>query len=193
MELLKNIFKVKDKKQIFNLAIIFLVGILLLVFGSFFANQPKNTIVLDELPKEEARSVDYDDYVSMLEAKLENTLKLVDGAGSVKVMVTLSYSKEQIIATNSRTEETENTENDGQGGSRQQHSSSSQQDYVIITQRDGSQQPLVIKEIEPLVAGVIIIAEGGGDIVVKDALTRAAFTVLNIEPHKVQVLQMKPH
>jgi len=41
------------------------------------------------------------------------------------------------------------------------------------------------------VEGVIIVAEGGDDILIKEALMNAAKTVLGIEMHKVQVLKMK--
>jgi hypothetical protein len=41
------------------------------------------------------------------------------------------------------------------------------------------------------VEGVIILAQGAGDAVVRDALTRAASAVLGVEIHKVVVMRMR--
>ena len=45
--------------------------------------------------------------------------------------------------------------------------------------------------MEPEIEGVIIVAEGGGDIIVKNSLISAANAALGVPTHKIEVLKMK--
>jgi stage III sporulation protein AG len=51
--------------------------------------------------------------------------------------------------------------------------------------------PLVLREVQPKIEGVIIIAEGGDNILVKEALTNAAEAVLGLDISNVQIFKMK--
>ncbi|MCL1787241.1 MAG: stage III sporulation protein AG, partial [Defluviitaleaceae bacterium] len=57
--------------------------------------------------------------------------------------------------------------------------------------RQGVGTPLVLREVEPRIEGIVIIAEGGDSPFVRDALTRAARAVLGLEAHMIQVLTME--
>ncbi len=189
---MKNIgewFKNKDKKSITNLITIFLCGIVLLLAGNFFS---KN---IESKPKEVSAEVTpvvqiTKSYEAELEKRLEEALSLVQGVGKVKVLITLSNGRELVVAENSQITETGTKETDGSGGSRENFNRQSQDNKIIISDGQGD-QPLVLKEIQPRIEGVIIIAEGGDDIYVKDALIKSSIAILGIEPHKVSVLKMK--
>lgn len=193
---LRRIFEGKDRKKLLRLAIMLAVGVALLIASMLMKNRGSSGGTSGQNQSDASQDAaqatsDESDYAGKLEARLAETLSLVNGAGRVEVMVTLAESTEIVPAKEIDTSSSSTTESDSQGGTRQSTSSSADESYVILSPAGNGQEALVIKEIAPKVEGVIIVAEGGGDITVKDALTRAAYTVLGIEAHKVQVLQMK--
>jgi stage III sporulation protein AG len=121
---------------------------------------------------------------------MEEILSQIVGAGQVRVMLTMGTSA-SIYAQNSQTSHSATIELDGEGGERNIDVESSSHSYVMVRQSDGSERPLRIQELRPETLGVIIVAEGAGDVAVRDALTRAAHTVLGIGAHRVQVFQME--
>lgn len=189
---IKNFLKEKDEKSINKLVMLFLVGIALLVISSVFM-KPSEQKTQPETEDEAIIKMPETDsgYEEKVEAKLEEILSMADGAGKVKVMVTLVQGKETVVKEDSKTSESMTDESDGSGGDRKISDKTSESNTVMIRQKDGSEIPLVLVETEPRVEGVIIISEGGGNVIVKDALIRATQTVLGIEAHKVQVLKMK--
>jgi len=125
-----------------------------------------------------------------LEEELEAFLSLVAGAGQVRVMISAKGDRETVFAIDSTNSRSHIIEEDAQGGTRDQRQYNSQEQTVIITDRNGIDHPLVIREILPRVEGIVIIAEGGDDPFVRDALTRAAMAVFGTDAHMVQVLTM---
>ena len=125
-----------------------------------------------------------------LEERLEEIFSLVEGAGKVRVMISPLGGRETVFATDTNRSGSYVQEVDSQGGTRHQRQYSSQEQTVIVTDRTGVDRPLIVREIEPRVEGVVIIAEGGDCPFVRDALTRAASAVLSLGANRVQVLQM---
>ena len=123
-----------------------------------------------------------------LEARLEEFFALVEGAGRVRVMISPLAGRETIFAVDVNQSNSFSQEEDSQGGKRETRQYQSQENTVIITDRQGVDRPLVLREIEPKIQGIVIIAEGGESPFVRDALTRAARAVLGLEAHNIQVL-----
>jgi len=126
-----------------------------------------------------------------LETRLAEFFSLVDGAGAVRVMVNPLGGRETVFATDTNVTRSHSSEEDAAGGTRETHHYQSQEQTVIINDPRGTDRPLVLREIEPRIEGIAIIAEGGACPFVRDALTRAARAVLNVEAHMVQVLEMQ--
>lgn len=192
MSFLRNLFKDKDKKSLYSLVVLFAAGILLLLSsgGMFNTGGEKS----QQATKDEAiikMPETYSSHESDLEKRLEETLSLVEGAGKVKAMLTLTHGKETVVQQDIKVDESHTDETDSSGGKRMTSDRTSEEKTVMIRQSDGSEIPLVLVETEPKVEGVIIIAEGGNNIIIKDALIKAAQIVLGVEMHKVQVLKMK--
>ncbi len=186
---LRNIFKGKDKKTIINFGAAFLVGIMLIMFSnSLFMTG----IVKKPVPEQNTNpQVKENDYEAKIEKRLSSILSQVDGAGVVNVMVTLKQGKEIVVAEDSNYERIKTTEKDGEGGDREIDNLKQSGTKIIIKGSGGVDEPLIIKEIVPKIEGVIIVAKGGGNVLVKEQLIRATQTVLGVEPHKVQVLKLK--
>ena len=108
-----------------------------------------------------------EDYVSGLEEKLEKCLKSVSGAGNVKVIISVASGKEQVVATESK------TDRDGS---------------VIESPLMVNGKPFVIKESYPEIVGVVIVAEGAEKLSVKMNLLSAAQVFLSIDESKIKVL-----
>lgn len=192
-EKFKDFFSHIDRNTAIKLGLLFLAGVLLLVISGFL-KQPSansNTTVESTPAPEKISDMSGASYEEQLEARLEETLSLVSGAGNVKVMLTLSAGTEIEIASDTVSEIEQTDETDKDNGKRTIEKQREESKAVIVKQKDGSDSPVILRETVPKIAGVIIIAEGGGDVFIKDALVRAAQTVLSLEPHKIQVLKMK--
>jgi len=124
-----------------------------------------------------------------LEIRLEEFFALVEGAGKVRVMISPLVGRETVFAMDVSLTNSYSKEEDSQGGTRETRQYQNQEKTVILTDRQGVDRPLVVREIEPQVLGIVIIAEGGDSAFVRDALTRAAMAMLGLEAHMIQVLK----
>ncbi|MFU0801218.1 MAG: Stage III sporulation protein AG [Xylanivirga thermophila] len=124
------------------------------------------------------------------EIRLQEKLSAIKGAGKVEVMITYKSSKEVITATNTMESNTTTQEEDSNGGNRKVTQSDINSQAVTMNDGNGA-KPLIIKELEPEIKGVIVIAEGANDINVKMQLLRAVQTVLGVNADQVDVFVME--
>lgn len=136
----------------------------------------------------EKATADDDRYA--LEQRLAGILSQMDGVGSVSVMITFESDEEKVPAVDTQHTSKVTEEKDNQGGDRTITEESNDSKHVILNQQ-GSSQPLIIKNIAPKVRGVIVVAEGAGDVAVQAAISHAVQTVLDVPAYKVIVLPMK--
>lgn len=117
-----------------------------------------------------------------LERRLMDTLSCVRGAGKVKVMITYDTGSEIVPAMN--TDVTSSVSVSGENQTRTESSS------PITTYQNGENQAIVLMEKQPVVRGVIVVAQGAADISVRLKLQAAVQAVLGVEADKVEVLEM---
>lgn len=183
-----------------NLIILFLVGILFLLLSFRDLRSPSETskdnttssnynLNKDGNKNQDAKSTE-DTYITSLEKKLESVLGKVDGIGSVEVMITLKGSKELVTLKDSPYTQESVNENDGEGGSRLSSNIDQEESTVIVNSGNGESMPYVIKEIEPEVAGVVVIAQGGDNGIIKTEISEAVQVLFNIPVHKIKVMKM---
>lgn len=192
-EKLKKFLKGDNKKLKADLFLIFALGILLLIMSnSIFKNKFEKPKITEPVT---TNNKDNDDYESAtakdLEKRLKKILSNVADAGEIDVMITTSYSSELVVAQDTKKEETNTEETATQGDKRNILSSNTESNVVLVENSDGSKKPLVLKELEPKIEGVVIVAQGGDNAIVKDQISRAAQALLNVPAHKVEVLKMK--
>ena len=155
--------KLKSGKKIQYLIVILLAIILVGIICFNFSSYSANS---------SNENLDVNDYVSSLESKLSKTLSKVNGAGNVSVVITVESGLETVYAYQTKTTETINgvvTEN------------------LPITVNG---KPVVLKELNPKIIGVLIVAEGGSNIAVITKLQQATVSLLNIEPKQIEILSM---
>ena len=153
---LKDLFrKVKPEYLMIAAAVI----IVLILFGSTFVKTQTE------------KDYDVNDYVDMLETKLSDRLSELDGAGRVKVIISVKSGMRSEIATEKQV---------GGIGDR------TTETPVLI-----SGKPLILGEIYPEICGVIIMAKGAENVKVRLSLIIAAQTFLDVSSDKIQVLPMR--
>ena len=185
----KHLEKMNNKEFINNLFIILLISIIFLIVANIFLKTDKadNASAIDKYEIKHTNDFEQD-YSTYLEEKLVEILSKINGVGNVDVMITLENSVEKIAATNTTTTTEETLENDSEGGTREIH----REDMTIQVMTKGNDDSLmIVKEIKPTVQGVIIVAQGADDPILKEILYEAVKTALGIKGNKVQVYSSK--
>lgn len=125
-------------------------------------------------------------YASYLEASLEELLCTMDGAGKVRVMVTLESSVEAVVEKDKNTARNSTTEVDSAGGSRNTTDISDEEETVF----SGNNNPYITKVLAPSVKGVVVSAQGGDDARIVQNMTEAIQALFGIEAHKIKIVKM---
>lgn len=112
-----------------------------------------------------------------IEARLEALLKTVEGAGRIRVMVTVDSLYEKTVAVNTESESAENEE-------------SYKGEYVLIEQ-SGDTDGLVLKITSPVIRGVGITCEGADSSQVKQEIIRLTSAALGVSVNRIWVTTMK--
>ncbi len=166
-----------------------LIGILLLVIGIPTDQGAKGTEKKESSPPAVSGST-YDSYQKRVERQLEQMLSAMEGVGKAEVMITLKDEGESVVEKDMTRTEEHTTEQENQGSSRENSSISIQEESLYT--KDGSQNeiPFVTKEKNPQVEGVLVVAEGGGNVQVVKNISEAILALFPIEAHKIKVVKM---
>lgn len=180
--LLEKIRKIRRDQWI----VLLLAGILVIVISLPSPDGREETA--DTGAQEEPLTASAD--ISAVEARLESILSQMDGAGSVRVMITVKDSGEKIVEkdapTVSRT--TREERSDGTAGSTSE--SERQESTVYEKSGSGYETPYVTQELTPRVEGVLVLAQGADSAVVKKDITDAVMALFGLEAHKIKVMKM---
>lgn len=135
---------------------------------------------------------DYDlSYTSYWEEKLKQSLSCIDGVGEVEVLITLRESEERIPEKDIPEEVKETVETDAEGGSRTITERSLKESTIYTVNEAGQNVPYVSKVIQPVVEGVVVIAQGGDSDVVKLNIIETIKVLFAIDVNKIRVVKMK--
>lgn len=164
--------------------IVLLVGILLAVIA--LPTTPKGNQKTASLVSDSNTTSQDENYEMKAEKKLESVLQNMEGVGEVTVMITLKASAEKVVEKDveksSQSEESED-------GTAKSVDSSLNETTVYDEQSGSGQTPYISKEVSPLVEGVLVIADGGGNPVVVRNITEAIQALFNVEMHKIKVMK----
>ncbi len=112
-------------------------------------------------------------YVENTENKLENLLSSVEGAGRVKVAITVESGMETVLAVSTTVKETS-------------AGKETVQSPIVVNGKT-----VVLKENYPKITGVLIVAEGAGSISVFKKLQQATVSFLDVNVNQIEILAMK--
>ena len=121
-------------------------------------------------------------YTADLEQDLTEVLQLIDGVGEVTVSVTLESGVRYEYATEGRSSEDSDHLEDGRYATQ-----TSSETSVILVERGGVKEPLILRRVEPTVQGVVIVCTGGGDPAVKEEVVRVACVLCGVRSNRVSV------
>ncbi|CAB1242967.1 Stage III sporulation protein AG [Clostridiaceae bacterium BL-3] len=196
-----------DKKNIINLAIVFLMGVLIIAAVSLFSDYGKNTSSStsssningdngqsnggnQNQSQSEASQNGSDNYEKSIQDNLKNTLEQIDGVGKVEVMVSFESGEENVPAVNINDSTNTTEEKDNSGGTR--NTTQKNNGSTVVTTNDGSKsEPLILKTYNPKVMGVCVVAEGAEDKVTELRISKAVTDLFGISQDKVNVYPMK--
>lgn len=145
----------------------------------------------EHMAANEKKGGEGDAYVEAMEKKLEELLMCMEGAGKVRVMITLCSTSEDVVEKDRPANRSNITENDGEGGSRSTSDMDSEEATVFITDSQGRQIPYVRKTLRPVVEGVAVLAEGGGREEVKQNISETIQALFGIDVNKIKIAKMK--
>lgn len=188
-EIPKN-FSIKNLKKD-QLLILLLVGILLVVIA-IPTGKGKGAASKDAgngAPADGGDEAAYNNYASYMEGHLERVLSQMAGVGEVTVMITLKSSAEKVVEKDVTAESETVTESDSQGGTRTTQNSSHGEATVYDGDGSQGQAPYISKELSPQVEGVVVIASGGDNAVVKQNITEAVQALFGIDTHKIRIMK----
>lgn len=151
-----------------------IIGVVLIIISEFVTEKPKSQ------EKEQVQS-SFFDYESDIENRLCDIISQINGAGRVKVMVTLKSGEEKKYAYNEMFQ-AKNDENSSD--------SKTENEYVVIDGEKGDECVLLKTEF-PEIQGVIVVCDGGDNSVIKNEITNAVSALLNISTNNISVIKMK--
>lgn len=139
-------------------------------------------IVLMALPnvnqKDEEKTETLVTVSDSFETKLEDTLRLVDGAGNVRVLLTLQednrYTYQMDVEDYKQTEHQERIEQ-----------------TVLVRDRDGSESAVIVGVEYPVYKGAVVICEGADSAAVRLHITKAVSDLTGLGSDKISVIKMQ--
>ncbi|NLO99184.1 MAG: hypothetical protein GX386_02695 [Clostridiaceae bacterium] len=174
-----------------NLILIVILGVIIILAGSYLAgsddtedtmNEASSLSSSDKRVSKSDYSIEGHDVVADIERRLAELLSKVEGAGQVSVMVYADTGSEQVPAYNN----IQDTRNDERADGKSLEISETRQLALA-----GTDEPVILKVIIPQIKGVVVVAEGADDILIKAQLNNAVCTLLGIPEHRVQILKHK--
>lgn len=173
---MKEFIRAFREKKLSKKSLALIIGAVAVVVGLSISEFTSDTEVTAE-----DSTVYAEDYIKQTEKNLQRLLCEIEGAGDVKVMLTVDTCYENVYAKgyNSKSQKTENgTENE------------LSEEYIIVKKGSNNEECLVTKVFEPSVKGVAVIAEGADSIRVKTAITDTVCALFNISTAQVSVEKM---
>ncbi|HHX51193.1 MAG TPA: stage III sporulation protein AG, partial [Clostridia bacterium] len=83
-------------------------------------------------------------------------------------------------------------EKDQGGGSRDTTENNSTGQIVLLKSgQAGKEQPVIIQEERPAIRGILVVADGAKDPLIRKKLLRAVETVLDLDVHRISVFSRK--
>ncbi|MDQ2085305.1 stage III sporulation protein AG [Herbivorax sp. ANBcel31] len=192
---LKNMFDKDNKKLGENLVILIIIGVIIIIAGgSFFGGDKKENTKIEKVELEEVETsgiVESSDEKEELELKMEEILSQIEGAGKVRVLITYESGKELVPFTDIKKNDDNVDEVDSAGGTRTSEQSSFESSVVYEEEGGGVKNPFIVKEVYPVVKGVVVVADGGADLTVRESLLKAVQVLLDVPVHRIQVYERK--
>lgn len=172
--------KLKSIKH-FDLVVALILGaiVLAIYFGSFSSSSSGTSTISTQISYTNAST-----YASELESKLENIISKIKGVSDVEAMVVLASSSELVIAKNIT--ETSKNETDKNGVV---SANTTKEESPLVISQGGKNDPLILVEILPKVAGVVVVAKGANDVNTKLNILKAIQALFDVPSGNIEIIE----
>lgn len=187
--------KMSNKKSFLSISIdkwimLALAGVLLIVGTTVFPDNNKNKRKNENVVNVENKDKD-NGYASVMEKQLKDILESVKGVGKVNVMITVEDNGKQIVLREQPYTKSSEVKQ-AKEGEEVISSDISQEDRVVLgAGENGDNSPYVISSKKPVIKGVAVVAQGGGNPVVVEKITNVIKSLFEVSVHKISVIEMK--
>lgn len=179
----------KRKPEKSDYLILVLIGILLLVIVLPVGDK-KTDSSKQETKQQEQAVQKKNETVSgeELERRLADILSQIEGAGEVVVMITYKDSGTQVVEKDVASQSSTVEETDG---SAEQHTKDTQsQQTTVYDEAENGNTPFISQELAPRIEGILVVASGGDDPVVKQNISEAVLALFPVEAHRIKIAKM---
>ncbi len=152
--------------------------IVILIFGVFLMLLPTGGDDGSESVAETEPEAREEYTCGEVEEKLGEILSLIDGAGDVRVMLSVEDQGERVVASDRE------ESSDGTGGDETKYTT------VIVSTGSGTEDAVTLRVVNPSFRGAIVAAEGAGSASVRLELTEAVAAVTGLDFSEIKVVKM---
>ena len=114
-------------------------------------------------------------------------MQKIAGVGKVEVLITYEDKGRVIVEKDESVSEELVQEADSGGGTRTTTTSKNEEKAVY----GNSENPYVVLELSPKVKGVLVVAEGGGNLSVKKQIQETIEALFGLDTHKISIMKME--
>lgn len=183
------------------LIIVGLIGVAIILFNSFVnvkkldnenigREPPSNAASKETLQSSAGEANAFSNIEHAAEDKMKEILEKIVGVGTVDIMVSVDSTDEIVYQRNVKDSQQQSDENDANGGKR--HTTQYTRDGEVVTYEDsGTQTPMITKRVKPQIRGVLIVAKGAENEVVKQLIVEAVEKGLNVPEYRISVVPRK--
>ncbi len=201
VEYLRRMFKAEKNSKIGeNLIILIIIGVIVIIAGSTLfqggdkqkkKNDGQSSGNSSQENVQEVSKLGVSDEKEEVGKKIEEILSQIEGAGKVSVLVTYVSGREIVPYADIKKSDNVTDEKDSTGGSRKLDQSSYESQIAYEDEGNGDKRPIIVKELLPEVKGVVVVADGADDPVVKERLVNAVRVLLDVPVHRIEVFGRK--
>ena len=160
--------KLSGKKKTLILILIGILGLVLILWGTFGEKEEK------EILKNTEENIGTLAYIERLEHKISNITEQITGSSNVRVIVNVSSGTEYIYVSNEKLSE-----------------NSSSKEYITVRTENGGDELMLLKEIYPDVTGVSVACRGGDDPLIQAKLISVISTSLGVSSNRICIVGIK--
>lgn len=173
-----------------TIIILFGLGFLFMISTTIMPNQVEQASMFSTDSQNKKEEQDWNDvqkYEDFYEEKLQRTLEEIAGVSDVTVLITLEAMDTQVVEKNKKEKTQKTIETDQKGGKREIEDHSID-DEIVVEKTNGEERPFIIREDQPKVRGVLIVAKGVENPKTKTMVIEAVSRTLNVGSHRISVL-----
>lgn len=122
-----------------------------------------------------------------MEIQLKKVLEKISGVGSVEVFISYQDKGMMVLEKDESVSEELVQEADGSGGTRTTTTRRNERETVY----DRDETPYVVRELTPAIEGVLVVAQGAGNVSVKNQIRETIEALFGLEEHKISIMKME--